>query len=404
MKIVIVGHVDHGKSTLIGRLLLDTDSLPEGKMAELKRISKELGRDAELAYLADQLKEEREREMTIDTTQTFFRTARRDYAIIDAPGHVEFIRNMLTGATQAEEAVLIVDVKAGLEEQTRRHAYLLGLLGIKEVIAVINKMDLAGYDRESFERVKSGLSGFLKGAGLSPSRTIPVSARNGDNISKRSSAMRWYKGASLLEALDSLKPKETAERKPMRFPVQDVYDISGEKIAVGKVLSGRIRQGQEVKVLPSMAPARIKAIKVFGKTLKSASSGANIGIVLDEGSLARRGEVIAEVPDLPQPKNRFKADLFWMSEEPLRLGKNFVFRCATQEAACVAERIERRMNSSTLEIIEDSSSELRLNEAAAVHFRTERPVVLEDFDFIEELGRFVIEAGKVPQGAGIITS
>lgn len=403
MRIVIVGHVDHGKSTLIGRLLLDTGSLPEGRMAELKRISKELGTDAELAYLADQLKEEREREMTIDTTQIFFRTAKRDYAIIDAPGHVEFIRNMLTGATQAEEAVLIVDVRAGLEEQTRRHAYLLGMLGIKDVTAVFNKMDLVGYDQGRFEEVRSSLSAFLESAGMSSAHNIPVSAKSGDNILKRSAAMRWYKGPSLIEALDSLEPGRPAEKRPMRFPVQDVYDIAGEKVVVGKVLSGSIKQGQEIRISPSGKSARVKSIKVFGKTLKKTFAGENIGVVLDEPSLAVRGEVILDARDPAQPKNSFKGDIFWMSEGPLMLGKPFTFRCATQDAVCVAERITRRMDSSTLEVLEENSSELRLNEAAVVYFRTEKPVVLEDFGFIEELGRFVVETGNIPQGAGIIT-
>jgi small GTP-binding protein len=231
LNIVFTGHVDHGKSTLIGRLLINTNSLPESKVEEVRKVSEELGKEAELAYVTDYLKEEREQNITIDTTQIHFRTKSRDYVIIDAPGHVEFIKNMITGSSQAEAAVLIVDVSEGVLEQTRRHAYLLHLLGLDAVIAVINKMDIVGYSEERYVEVKDQLIDFLTGLPMNPLHVIPVSAREGDNISEETGMMPWYRGRCFLRALDSLKEEKVSySSMPLRFPVQDIYEVeSGER-------------------------------------------------------------------------------------------------------------------------------------------------------------------------------
>lgn len=403
LKIIIVGHVDHGKSTLIGRLILDTDSLPEEKLHEIKRISRELGKDTELAYLTDQLKEEREKNMTIDTTQIFFKTHRRNYVIIDSPGHVEFLKNMLTGATQADAAVLIVDTHEGVKEQTRRHAYLIDMLGIKNIVVVFNKMDLLGYQEEKFNQVKTELWKFFDSLRIKPSYAIPISAKEGINISKKSPKTRWYKGPALLEALDSIIPEARKVNRPLRIPIQDIYEIDGEKIVVGQVLSGEIAQGESVILSPSLKKTRVNAIRIFGETPKRVSEGKNIGLVLAEPEIAKRGEVIAQTQTAPQPTDRFRADIFWMDEVPLELSKPVTFKCATQEVKCIAEKIERRMDSSTLEILEENAKELKVNETGKVIFKTEKPVVIEKFDFIEDLGRFVIESNENLQGAGIIT-
>lgn len=402
LRIIITGHVDHGKSTLIGRLLLDTNSLPEDKIREIKRISRELGKETSLAFLTDQLKEEREQDMTIDTTQIFFKSRKKNYVIIDSPGHVEFIKNMLTGATLAEAAVLIVDASAGIEEQTRRHAYLLGMLGIKNIIAIFNKMDLVGYAKSRFEEVKTDLLKFFQPLRIEPLFLIPASAREGENITKRSAFMHWYKGPCLLEALDLIKQANKIDKIPLRFPIQDIYEINGEKIAVGKIVSGAISQGQAITLFPSLKQTHIDSIKIFGKNPKRAATGQNIGLVLDDASSAKRGEVIADSKNPCQLFERFKTDVFWMANEPLKLNKPLTFRCATQEIICAAEKIEKRMNSSTLEILEENAHQLKLNEAGVVIFKTERQIVLEKFDFIEELGRFVIEQEFSLQGAGII--
>ncbi len=401
-KIVIVGHVDHGKSTLIGRILLDTGSLPKDKMAELKRISKELGGESGLAYLTDQLKEERENNITIDTTQIFFKSRKRDYCIIDAPGHVEFLKNMITGASLAEAAVLIVDAKEGAMEQTYRHAYLIKFLGIDRIVVAVNKMDLAGYDKDRFEDLKDGLLRFLKGLKMQPDFFIPMSAKQGVNISRRPLEMSWYKGPSLLQALDSVKLVTKALDKPLRFPVQDVYNVDSERIIAGRVCSGVVREGQEVLLLPASTRARIKKIKVFHGYKKIASQGESIGFILEEPVDVNRGDIIVQKEDLPEAVDSFKGNVFWMSDEPLEINKPVTLRCATQEVEGIAEGIEKRVNSSTLETIEEDAGEVRMNEAALVSFRTRQPVIVERFSFIEELGRFTIESGDDLKGAGIL--
>ncbi len=402
-KIVIVGHIDHGKSTLIGRLLLDTGSLAKEKITEIKRISRELGKQTELAYLVDQLKEEREQNITIDTTQIFFKTPKRDYVIIDAPGHLEFIKNMISGASLAEAAVLIIDVREGLMEQTKRHAYIISMLGIDKMIVVFNKMDLVNYEKERFDRIKGQTLRFLEGLKKKPSFMIPVSSKEGANISKKSAKMSWYKGPSLLMALDLLELSTTKlAKKPLRFPVQDIYEINGEKIIIGRVTSGVLKRGQKVVFLPLMKEAKIKSIRTFGRVESKARPGENIGLTLSEPLSVKRGELFAQKENPPKSTNRFKGDIFWMSREPLQIDKTATLRCATQEVKCSAEKIEKRINSSTLEVIEENASELKLNESGVVVFKTEKPIAIEKFNVIEELGRFIIEHEYNLQGAGII--
>jgi small GTP-binding protein len=403
LKIVIVGHVDHGKSTLIGRLLLDTGSLSQEKLSEIKRIAKELGKDTELAFLTDQLREEREQDKTIDTTQIFFKSRARNYVIIDAPGHLEFIKNMLSGASLAEAGVLIIDVSKGLQEQTRRHAYLLSLLGIKKIVVVLNKMDLVNYEKADFEKVKIDLLKFLDGLAITPGFIIPASAKTGANISKKSLETPWYKGPGLLGALDSLQSEIKIEQRPLRFAVQDIYETNGERIVAGKVISGNIYRNQEVAIHPTYAHAKIKALKVFGQKIKKARAGQNIGLILDNALAIKRGDIVSAEGEPVQLKDTFVADIFWMAKNPLRLREPLVLRCSTQEISCQAEKIEKRIDSSTLEILQENAQELKELETGQVVLRTERPIIAEKFDFIEELGRFVLERDYNLQGAGIIT-
>ena len=402
IKIVIAGHVDHGKSTLIGRLLLDTNSLSRNKFSELKKISKELGNEIELAYLTDQLKEEREQNKTIDTTQVSFKTKSKNFIIIDTPGHLELLKNMITGATQAEAAILIVDISHGIMEQTKRHAYLLSLLGINNVIIVFNKMDLVNYESALFDKVKKELLIFLNNINIKPAFILPVSSREGDNISRKSHNMAWYNGPTLINALDLLRIEPKRTKKPLRFPIQDIYEINGEKIIAGRVESGIIKKHQAVLLLPYNNEAKIAAIKVFGKQRQTkAYAGENIGLVLDKNFAVKRGDIITGLQDPPKPTHRFKGNLFWLSQRPLETNKTMTFRCATQEACCFAERIEKRIDSSTLNIIEENAKELRINEAALVTFVINPPIVIEKFSFTEELGRFSIEDGCEPVGIGL---
>jgi len=403
VKIVIIGHVDHGKSTLIGRLLVDTNSLPKERLVEIKRISRELGRDTELAYITDQLKEERDKNITIDTTQIFFKTRKREYVIIDAPGHVEFIKNMITGASLADAACLLVDIAEGIKEQTRRHAYLIKMIGLKNIIVLFNKMDLINYEEGRFNEVKESLLIFFDKLGLKPHFLIPISAKEGGNVTKKAKEMNWYNGLTFLEALDSMRIVSRGEERAMRFPIQDVYDIDGERIVVGRLSSGILREGEEVVLLPEMVHGSIEEIRVFGKRLKKADPGESIGIVLDGLSKAKRGDMLVEKGKCEEPATSFRGDIFWMSEKPMKLKKTMTFRCATQETSCVVERIEKRIDSSTLKVLEENASELKTNEVGEVRIITAKPVVVESFSRMAELGKFVLEEGYVIKGAGIVT-
>ena len=404
LKIVVIGHVDHGKSTLIGRLLLDTDSLPDEKITEIKRICKELGKETELAYLVDQLKEERERAITIDTTQIFFKTHRRNYVIIDAPGHVEFIKNMLTGASLAEAAILIIDVQEGVMEQTRRHAYLINFLGLNRVIVVFNKMDLIDYKKERFDKVKTELLKFLGNLKIKPFFLIPVSAKEGTNLSKKSQKMNWYKGPTLLKALDSLKLNTNIVKRPLRFPIQDIYEINGEKIIVGRIASGMVKQGQEVVFCPSFKGTRINSIRVFGKRNKTkAKAEESIGLTFNRPLFVKRGEVVAQKETPPKLTNRFKGNIFWMSDKPLYINKTITLRCAAQKVECGVEKIEKRIDPSRLETIQVNAKELKRNEIGIVVLKTKKMIVMERFNFIEELGRFILEQQNQVCAGGIIT-
>ncbi|MBL7131047.1 MAG: adenylyl-sulfate kinase [Candidatus Omnitrophica bacterium] len=376
--------------------------MPKEKIREIKIVSKELGKDVELAYLTDQLKEERERNITIDTTQIFFKIRKRNYVIIDTPGHTEFIKNMITGTTLAEVAILIVDVQEGIMEQTRRHAYLISMLGLNRVIVLFNKMDLVDYKKERFNKVKLELLRFLGHLKIEPLFFIPVSAKEGINICKKSRKMNWYKGLTLLKALDLLNLDTNSIKRPLRFPVQDVYEIENEKIIVGRIASGVIKQGQKVVLSLAFKEATIKAIKVFGRHKTVALNGECVGLILKEPLSIERGEIIVQKDTSSKATNHFKGSIFWISRKPLQINKTITLRCATQEVKGIAEKIERRINTSTLEVIEENANELKLNEAGVVVFKTKKSIIIEKFSFIEELGRFVIECEYNLRDAGII--
>ncbi len=402
LKLVIVGHIDHGKSTLIGRLFFDTDSLPEGKIEELKSICEALGKELEFGFLLDHLEEERDQGITIDTTQTFFQTKNRQYTIIDAPGHVEFIKNMITGASQAEAAILIVDAKEGVQEQTRRHAYILSMLGLDQVIVVINKMDLVEYKQERFKEVKKELLEFLDKINIKPTYLIPISAKEGDFVAKKSKHMDWYDGPTVLEALDSFHVRESANKKPLRLPVQDVYKWE-KRIIAGRVESGSIKEGDEIKILPSEEETTVVSIEEFGKDdVKSAEAGKSTGIVTKDKLFIDRGNVITHKEDLPTITNEIKGHLFWMDKQPFKKEERLLLKCSTQEEMCDIEKIIKVVNSSTLEIIGEDVDQIKNREVADVIIKTENPIVIENFNKVQELGRFVLQRKDTCAG-GIIT-
>ena len=404
LKFVIVGHVDHGKSTLIGRLFFDTNSLPAEKLAEIEKISKELGRDVEFAFMMDHLQEERDQGITIDTAQAFFHTEKRDYVIIDAPGHKEFIKNMITGASQAEAAVLIVDAAEGVREQTRRHAYLLSMLGLEQVAVMINKMDRVKFSKQRFEEVTVDVLKFCDSVGIKPMQIVPVSAKEGDNVAARSSHMDWYAGPTVLEVLDGFSVPSKLANKPMRFPIQDVYKVGDKRILVGRVESGTIRKGQDVVFLPSGSQSKVQSIEQFMKPpLESASAGESIGITLEDALFVERGQVACPVNSQPRITDTFRANLFWMSRQPMTADEKLLIKCATQEISIKGCKIHRRIDSSSLEIIEEEATEIRNNEIAEMTITTKAPIVVERFYDFPELGRFVAVRGHDIVAGGIIT-
>jgi sulfate adenylyltransferase large subunit len=399
---VIVGHVDHGKSTLIGRILFDTDSLPPDKIEEIKKISQSLGRETNLSFLLDHLQEEREQEITIDTAQTFFKTPDREYIIIDAPGHVEFIKNMITGASQAGAAILMVDVKEGIKEQTRRHAYILSLLGIDQIIVVLNKMDSVDYQEEIFKKVKKEAEEFLGLIKINTVYYIPISALIGDNIVKKSEKMNWYKGPTVLESLDSLADKSTSKEKSLIIPVQDVYRIDQNRIIVGRIENGELEKGQEIKILPDGKTTKVKSIEKFNEKPERVSVGENIGLTTEDPLFIERGNIICHPSDELIVTDNFKANIFWMAKEDFKKEERIILKCATQEAVAIIEKIEKRINSSTFSVIEENAEKLQNLEVGEVSIKTKKPIVIKKFNDLPELGRFVLIRNENTCAGGII--
>ena len=400
---VMVGHVDHGKSTLIGRLLYDTGSLPVEKMEEIRLASKDK-EEVEFAYVMDHLQEERSRNITIDTAQTFFSTPRREYVLIDAPGHKEFLKNMITGASQARAAVLIVDVALGMEEQTRRHSYLLHLLGLDELIVVINKMDLVDFSRQRFESVKADLRAFLARIKLSPLHVIPISARWGDNVSLPSSRIPWYRGVTFLQALDSFRQPRSSRDKPLRFPIQLNRNYQGRDVLMGRVESGRLQVGDDLLLMPVGDRVRVEEIKIWGKDgVREAGAGESIGVVVVPEAGAARGKIAASPDNPPFVTRSFRAVVFWLDPEPLRSGEKLLWRCATQEISAQVNRIRERIDSSTLEVLERESGGLDHSEVGDLEISTSSPAVVESFYLTPELGRFVLARGHQVVAGGIVT-
>lgn len=404
LKVVFVGHVDHGKSTLIGRILYDTDSLPEGKIDMVKKACAAEGMEFEFAFLLDALLEEQKQNVTIDTTQIPFRTARCNYVIIDAPGHKEFLKNMITGASRADAAILVIAANEGVREQSRRHAYLLGLLGIKQLIVVINKMDLAEFSEKRFLEVESEYRNFLVDLSLGARAFIPASARQGENVADRSEKMAWYRGPTVLEALDLLEPQKADVYLPLRFCVQDVYRFDERRIVAGRIETGTLRVGDELVFSPTNKTSVVASIERWNAPPDGAAvAGDSIGITLSEQIFIERGYVASHETDTPIETNRFHADLFWIVREPLRIGRLYNLRLATQEVKCQIASIEQVMNSSTLETNIDKREQLERNEVGRLMIETRGPLVIDNHDRIPNLGRFVIVDDDEICGGGTIS-
>ena len=398
--VAFVGHVDHGKSTLIGRLLYDTGAVSPERLAEIGLTQD--GEGAELAHLLDYLKEEREQGISIDTAQVFFQTATRDYVFIDAPGHREFIKNMMTGACEADAAMLLVDAAEGVGRQTWRHAFLLSLLGVQQCVVVINKMDLVGFEQKRFDALRKSLLELLARVGLSGATVIPASAKLGDNVAIPSDNMPWYDGPVVLEAIESLAVTETAQL-PMRFSIQDTYDFDGQRIHPGRVESGVLRVGDMARVLPGGFYVTIESIRRFPADSSVAEAGTCVGVILSEDEKIRRGQVLGDPNDLPVSTDTFSAKLFWLAEEPLRKRDAFTVRVACQEGTCIVNRIHQRVDTATLDVVEEEADHLEANEVGEMDMIAQSPIILEKATRNPALGRIILERDGDVVGAGVVT-
>ena len=404
LRIVIAGHVDHGKSTLIGRLFHDTGSLPEGKLAQLQEVAARRGVPFEWANLMDALQAERDQNITIETSQIWFRTAKRHYVIIDAPGHKEFLKNMITGAAGADAALLLIDAKEGIQENTRRHGFLLHLLGIRQLVVLVNKMDLENFSQSRFDQLESEYRSWLKAIGLDPRLFIPVSARTGDNVGSRSAAMPWWDGPTVLEALDQFVAPASALGQPLRFAIQDVYRFDERRILAGRIESGSLRTGDKLVFSPTNKVSTVKSIERWNAPeCSSASSGDSIGITLTEQIFVTRGTIAAPEADPPFEMSSFKARLFWLGREPLRQGRTYKLKLSTQEVDCVIESIENVIDASTLNPVDRTKdASVQRHEVADLSIHTRKPIAFDAHEDLPATGRFVLVDGWDVSGGGIV--
>lgn len=409
LRVVFVGHVDHGKSTLIGRIFYDTRSLPDGKIEQIQAACREEGMEFEYAFLLDALLEEQEQNITIDTTQIQFRTAKRPYVIIDAPGHKEFLKNMITGAASADAAVLLIAANEGVREQSRRHGYLLSLLGIKQVVVAVNKMDLVDFRQERFDEVVAEYHAFLAQIGLEARTFVPISARLGLNVASRApsaeeaSAMPWYQGPTITEMLDSFDSPQSVHDLPLRFPVQDVYRFDHRRIIAGRIESGTLRVGDTLIFSPHNKTSTVASIESWqGPPKERAQAGESIAITLTEQIFVERGHIASHETDAPIESNRFKARLFWMGKRPLRMGERYKLKLATQELDAEITSIEKILDASTLETVAGGRDHIARNDVAEVTLQTRGAMVMDNADRNPLLGRFVIVDQRHVAGGGII--
>ena len=408
MNVVVVGHVDHGKSTVIGRLLADTGSLPAGKLEQVRRQCEINARPFEYAFLLDALHDEQAQGITIDTARCFFKTEKRDYIIIDAPGHVEFLKNMVSGAARAEAAFLVIDAHEGIAENSKRHGYLVSMLGIRQLVVLVNKMDLIGYDRNHYQKIVAEYTGFLGRLDMQPSAFIPVSARSGDNISTYSLEMAWYEGNTVLDTIDNLDNKVNDDGAPLRFPVQDVYKFTGQnddrRIIAGTVESGHVSVGDSVVFYPSGKKSIIATIEVFNEDKRSCvKKGDATGFTLTDELYLKRGDIMCrEGDETPEVGQKFHTNIFWMGKAPFVRNKKYKIKIGTAASTVHLTEVISCIDATELSSIRGKQTVERYDVAECV-LQTIKPVAFDTIDFMESTARFVIVDGYDIAGGGILT-
>ncbi|WP_227375545.1 translation elongation factor EF-1 subunit alpha [Haladaptatus halobius] len=395
--LAVIGHVDHGKSTMVGRLLFETGSVPEHVIEQHREEAEEKGKGGfEFAYVMDNLAEERERGVTIDIAHQEFDTDEYYFTIVDCPGHRDFVKNMITGASQADNAVLVVAADDGVAPQTQEHVFLSKTLGINELIIAVNKMDVVDYDEEKYNDVKEQVSKLLKQVNFKSDDAtfVPTSAFEGDNVSERSDNTSWYDGPTLLEALNNLEAPEPPTDADLRLPIQDVYTISGiGTVPVGRIETGTLNTGDNVSFQPSDVGGEVKTIEMHHEEVPKAEPGDNVGfnvrgIGKDD---IRRGDVCGPADDPPKVADTFTARIVVMQHPSvITAGYTPVFHAHTAQVACTIESIDAKINPSTGEVSEENPDFIKSGDAAKVTVRPQKPLSIEPAGEIPELGSFAI--------------
>lgn len=410
MNVVIVGHVDHGKSTVVGRLLADTDALPLGKLENVRRECERTGKPFEYAFLLDALEDEQDQGITIDTARCFFKSSQRDYIIIDAPGHIEFLKNMISGAARAEAAVLVIDAKEGVRENSRRHGYILAMLGIRQVVVCVNKMDLVGYDQTHFEKIEKEYRAFLESIGaVSPRQFIPISAIEGVNLANRGAAKgtAWYKGPTLLEVLDGIPKAPPKVDQPLRMPVQAVYKFTKQgddrRIIAGRIEAGRAKVGDKVVFTPSNKVSTIRSIEGFNTAARNEiEAGWSTGFTLTEEIYITRGEVMSHVAKSPLVGTRLRVNMIWLGKKPFVSGRDYKLKLGTSALPVRIHKINKVIDASeagsTL-----AKDHVGRHDVADLVLEVRQQVAFDLTAECEATGRFVIVDGYDVAGGGIIT-
>ena len=407
MNIVVIGHVDHGKSTVIGRLLADTGSLPEGKLEDVKNQCAYNSKPFEYAFLLDALKDEQAQGITIDSARCFFKSSKREYIIIDAPGHIEFLKNMISGAARAEAALLVIDAKEGVRENSRRHGYLLSMLDVKQVAVCVNKMDLVDYSQSTFESIKAEYTEFLRQVGIRPMGFIPVSAREGDNIIANSEQMPWYTDQPVLRAIDSFEKEVARTDKPLRFPVQDIYKFTAQdddrRIVAGRIETGTIDVGDEVIFLPSEKRTTVASIEGFNvPKQKQAEAGQSIGVTLTEQVYIKPGELMCKVfQRQAKVATRLKVNIFWMSRQPMIKNKRYKMKIAGARVAVWLRDVVTVLDASEL-TTDSNRQQVERHDVAECILETLKPIAFDISSEMATTGRFVIIDNYEIAGGGVV--
>jgi bifunctional enzyme CysN/CysC len=407
MPVVIGGHVDHGKSTIIGRLLADTGSLPEGKLEQVRETCQRHAKPFEYAFLLDALKDEQAQGITIDMARIFFKTSKRRYLIIDAPGHIEFLKNMVTGASRAEAALLVIDAKEGVQENSRRHGYLMSMLGIRQIVVLVNKMDLVAYEPAVFDAVVAEYGAFLQRIGVKAACFIPVCGRDGENIATAGTTMAWYRGATVLEVLDQFQVAPDPVDGPFRLPVQAVYKFTKQgddrRIVAGTVEAGTLDVGDEVVFYPSGKRSRVRTIEAFNRpTSTQVRAGQAAGFTLHEQIYVARGEIAARVGE-PRPRvtTRLRVSLFWLGKNPLVRKKDYVLKLGTMRTLARLEEIHRVIDAATLAATEEKG-QIDRNDVAECVLKLNKAIAFDLTEDVAPTSRFVIVDDYEIRGGGIV--